>query len=851
MSDRYDVILYGLRGEGAARETAKATIARLLKLDPEAVERGLADPEGLVVQTGVPETVVRKYQSAIGKLGGLSRFRPSLAGAAGVTAAAEPAAATIAGSTEPEPERLTVSLGGLSLAPLAGETEAEAAAETRSGPAEPAPVSRFTGIELELEGIDATAAEPSAEARAEPPPPAPAPPGIALSLEPDAADAEEMEAVELTDPYPPAAEGSHGGGATLPFTFDFSPSEEEAPGSDPAAPAGPAVPAASEAPPPAPDPLPPVDEDESARIRRRMAELQQIRELHALEEGIHPAQQLRRRHTDLHPEPTQTVTKGKTLFGMPVVAGSAIWAVGLLMGAGIAVSMLGRGSGAPAGAPPSQAETPASAPGKATTLAPGQEALNQLAAFAAGLPEAAAEPPAPPSAAPPESPSSLTSVHAETGELTITGGALAIIKPVIHPAAALEDLRRDHTWDRHLADLSARLLRSNQPDRALQTAQAMADGRAKWDAMMAVAEHYQRLGLAPGRDRVTAQFESGLDTIDDKPLRIQALGALARKLADFGEAAHAAELSKRAETMAGELATRSAKISGRCFLAGLQQQLGQTDKADLGWREVNRIIAEETYPSTRLGHYVDLANGYSQAAMEGTARGLLAAIGPLIPRLPAAERPPLLTGLATAYAAVGDVDAALAAIARLPSSEERDLAALALVRDRIAAGNPYTALQAAVTLTQAVHRTRAEAAVGWSLQTRGQEVLARALLVHVVEQIDTIGNPVDKVVAMATVGRYQYWADQSQSFPLLSKSSAAIPLITDPLLRDQALAVVATEFARSGQGPSAKDVQAMISDPAIASSTADEVARIGRAFEPEPQEPAAPRPPSPPPPQVN
>ena len=75
MPELYDVILFGVRGKGEEREVALRAVAQLLKLEPEAIESGLSQANGMVIRSSVTEQVARKYQSALAKLGGLGRIQ--------------------------------------------------------------------------------------------------------------------------------------------------------------------------------------------------------------------------------------------------------------------------------------------------------------------------------------------------------------------------------------------------------------------------------------------------------------------------------------------------------------------------------------------------------------------------------------------------------------------------------------------------------------------------------------------------------------------------------------------------------------------------------------------------------
>lgn len=864
MADLYDVILYGLRGEGEEREIALHTVARLLKLESETIEAGVARPDGMVIQSGVTEDVVRKYQSALGKIGGLSRFEIT---------APKPAAAGIDPSSPPRGETSPPMAGGLSLAPLAADATAPTAAP--SPPAVEPPAFGSSGLNLSLEAIDESGTETkppvAAVTVAEAPPAAPMSSGpSAFTLETVEAPDEAEETLEISDPYPPAEPTAHIEGLTLPFSFEM-PSGEAVAQQQAAIPAHPsaetphllpieeAVVTDTTGSGPA---EPQTDPDEiSERIKRRIAELQQIRELHALEEGIHPAQQLHRRYSDQTSEQQSDNRWIKLLQGLPLGRGVTLWAVGLAMGlaggAGV-YALLHQPDVQPAqqaSAPPLPAAEPAPAKDagdRPQNLAPELEAQLQLATFAESLPPATAitatapqptEPPPGVAATAPE----LTSVHSGTGEVTITGNALAVIKPVVDPAVALDNLRHDRTWPRHLSNLCVHLLENGQAERAYQMALEIPESDAKWLTLLTVTDFLQRQGKVADRNQIVTRFQSILDTLDDKPRRIAALRLIARHLVEQGETQPAMDALNQAEAQLPQLTTRAAKIAAYGHLAAMFLDLGDRAKAEVALHETNHIIAEETYPQTRLAYYVDLANGYTAANRRDSAIALLTGALRLTDRLPPADRPVLLRSLAIGFARARDVESAQAVISRMQGTDVAEAATLDLIRELVAQGRPYAAITVIGHLTQPVYQARAEAAVAWSLKVDAQQdAFARNLFNHATELLNNIGHPADQALAMADVGRYQFWADLVETVPSLNNAASAAQRVSEPHMRDLALAVVVGEYARSAQWPSARGVQAMIADSAISAAAAEDTGRIMKALEPRPAEteptPAAPPP---------
>jgi hypothetical protein len=77
MSDQYDVILFGIRGEGDESEQAKRKIAELLELDPSKIDEALQSHTGLVIHNGVSMDVAKKLQTGLAKVGGICNLRPA------------------------------------------------------------------------------------------------------------------------------------------------------------------------------------------------------------------------------------------------------------------------------------------------------------------------------------------------------------------------------------------------------------------------------------------------------------------------------------------------------------------------------------------------------------------------------------------------------------------------------------------------------------------------------------------------------------------------------------------------------------------------------------------------------
>jgi hypothetical protein len=212
----------------------------------------------------------------------------------------------------------------------------------------------------------------------------------------------------------------------------------------------------------------------------------------------------------------------------------------------------------------------------------------------------------------------------------------------------------------------------------------------------------------------------------------------------------------------------------------------------------------------------------------------------LTDRVPAADQPLLLRSLAIGFARARDAESALAAVARMQTADDPQATTLDLIRELISQGLPYAAIGIIEHLGHPIYRTRAEAAVAWSLKVDAkQDVFARSLFTHATDLLNSIGHPADQAVAMGDVGRYQHWAEQVDTFPILTNASAAAQRITEPHARDLALALVAGEYARSAQWPLARELHALIGDAGIAAAVADDTARIMKTLEP-PPEPAPP-----------
>ncbi|NJD05164.1 MAG: hypothetical protein FIA97_01540 [Methylococcaceae bacterium] len=564
----------------------------------------------------------------------------------------------------------------------------------------------------------------------------------------------------------------------------------------------------------------------TTKIQRRTAELQRIRDAQALEAGIHPAQLLYRLRSKAR------VNKKKFDWdnlqkAIPPAVAAGLLVAGLSFGFGCGVILM------PQARPPMPVESPPAPPVSAGDglrgLSPELEAIQQLLSFGEALP------PVQPN--PTDQPliplGTLPNAPAENPRDTAGAVGSSTDKPILDPSKALARLRSDRTWNRHLHKLSARLLAEDHPDQTLAMVNAMDAGDAKWGALLAIADYHQNLGNSEARNQILGNYRAAVDTLDGLPQRIGALGLLARTLTNYGESERALEVIRAAEELPPRLTNQASQIAAGGYLAGMYVGLGDDGKAQIAWKEVNRLIIQEKFPQTRLIYYIDLANAYSHSGRQNYAVPLLSHVSRYIERLPEADRAVVLRSLALAFAKARDPQSALEAISRMNSAEDPQGMILDLIGELLAQGLPYGALSLAEHLGDPIFRSRAEAAIAWSLTAEGeQNSVAQSLFRHANELLKGIAHPVDQAIAMGDVGRYQYWAEQVDTVPILSQATAAAQRINEPRMRDFALALVAGEYARAGQWPSSREHQAMIGDPAIAAAVGQDTDRVMTALAP-------------------
>jgi hypothetical protein len=398
--------------------------------------------------------------------------------------------------------------------------------------------------------------------------------------------------------------------------------------------------------------------------------------------------------------------------------------------------------------------------------------------------------------------------------------------------AVLEEMRSDREWELFLAAEAGRLAKLKQPAQAIQMVEAIHSARLKMSAFGLLAEYYLASKSKPEAENL---FKIATDSISGLPSvaeRADSLGWWSRSLWAIGEKAKAQQNLEELEKLVSTLADPAEKARGLASLASHQMHIDQRKSAESNFRLANTLISAIGDPKTKLRAYAHLASCYAQSGDKAIATAILSKILSHAKRIRDAENPPSLVGeIAIAFADIGEVDYALAALDKL-NAVHKEKMLFNVTRELAYTDRPYDAMKGLEKMGVPEYQSRTAALLSLLFRYRpGSKTVSASLQENAIAAQGQIANPQAQALARVEMARYLAHAGLAQEADEWAiKAMASAQNINTGQERDAAFAQLAVNFARARQITLADESVHQIRDLDLAKTVERETATINHLF---------------------